>query len=111
MSNDAHRERYGRQLDVHRTTPGSPYTVDGCVTLCKSCHGPQPRRPRGQRFKDEPGLPRNVGIPEDWHAVLRRIAAKRQQPVVYAIISLAAAEAERLEIPDPPPTPWESDND
>jgi hypothetical protein len=52
-----------------------------------------------------------VGIPEDWHAVLRRIAAKRQQPVVYAIISLAAAEAERLEIPDPPPTPWESDND
>jgi len=53
----------------------------------------------------------NVGVPFDWHAVLRKIAAKRQQPVVYAIISLAVAEAERLQITDLPPTPWESDED
>ncbi len=48
MTNDRHRERYGRQLDVHRTEPGSPYSADGCVTLCKGCHAGQPKRRRGE---------------------------------------------------------------
>lgn len=38
-----HVEIYNRILDVHRLTPGSEYTVDGCVTLCQFCHGPQPK--------------------------------------------------------------------
>lgn len=38
-----YRERCDRELDVHRLTPGSVYTVDGCVTLCRACHGPEPR--------------------------------------------------------------------
>jgi hypothetical protein len=46
MMNEEHLRRYGKSLEVHRTTPGSPYTHDGCVTLCKPCHGPQPRRKR-----------------------------------------------------------------
>jgi hypothetical protein len=46
MTADQHRARYHRTLDVHRTTPGGPYTVEGCITLCQRCHGPQPRRPR-----------------------------------------------------------------
>ncbi len=29
----------GMILDVHRLVPGSPYTIDGCVTVCKRCHG------------------------------------------------------------------------
>lgn len=48
VTNDESRDRFGRGLDVHRRVPGSLYTVDGCVTLCTSCHGPQPRRESGQ---------------------------------------------------------------
>jgi hypothetical protein len=65
----------------------------------------KPKKPTGGKHKTHRI---NVGIPEDWHAVLRRIAAKRQQPVVYAIIALAQLEAERLEI-DTPQTPWEDE--
>ncbi len=42
----------GKTLEVHRLVPGSPYTVDGAVTLCRSCHGPKPKSPyrtRGSR--------------------------------------------------------------
>lgn len=46
-TNEQNLEEMGCALDVHRLVPGSRYTVDGCVTLCKGCHGPQPkRRPR-----------------------------------------------------------------
>jgi 5-methylcytosine-specific restriction endonuclease McrA len=49
MSNAEHLERYGRILDVHRLTPGSLYAVDEtCQTLCRPCHGPQPRRKAGE---------------------------------------------------------------
>lgn len=51
VSNEEHVELSGRQLDVHRITPGSPYTVEGCVTLCRKCHGPMPRSPRRLLFK------------------------------------------------------------
>lgn len=34
-----HRERTSRGLEVHRIVPGSEYTVDGCVTVCRICHG------------------------------------------------------------------------
>jgi hypothetical protein len=47
MTSQEHQERYGKNLEVHRLTPGSPYTADGCVTLCVPCHGPKPKSPRG----------------------------------------------------------------
>src|SRR5262245_13340311 len=40
----------GRTLEVHRLVPGSPYTLEGCITLCRRCHGPKPRRPHGARL-------------------------------------------------------------
>lgn len=46
MSNDEHIKWCGRQLDVHRKTPGSFYTLEGCETLCKKCH-PRGLRPGG----------------------------------------------------------------
>lgn len=49
----------------------------------------------------------NVGVPEPWHSLLRRIAAANRQPVLYAIITLAKAEAERLGLTDIPTAPWE----
>ena len=56
MSEADHIERTGRVLDVHRLVPGSDYTMAGCVTLCRPCHGPQPRLPQGQ------GKPRPLPI-------------------------------------------------
>ena len=34
--------------DVHRIDPGSAYTVDGCVTLCRVCHGDKPKSRNGE---------------------------------------------------------------
>lgn len=59
LTNEEHLERYGRLLEVHRLTPGSPYSVKECVTLCKPCHGPKPKRPRGTYPKENT---RYVGI-------------------------------------------------
>jgi hypothetical protein len=47
---EQHYELYGRKLEVHRLVPGSPYTVEGSVTLCKKCHGPKPRSSRYSRI-------------------------------------------------------------
>ncbi len=43
MTNRDHKAKHGRQLEVHRIEPGSAYSVSGCVTLCRSCHGPKPK--------------------------------------------------------------------
>lgn len=39
-----HIEHFGRGLDVHRLSPGSEYSIDGCVALCFSCHGIRHRK-------------------------------------------------------------------
>jgi hypothetical protein len=44
MTNEKHKEQSGRQLDVHRKVPGSRYSVEGCVTLCRRCHTREPKR-------------------------------------------------------------------
>lgn len=41
MTNFEHVLNTGKSLEVHRLDPGTEYTVEGCVTLCKSCHGPK----------------------------------------------------------------------
>lgn len=48
MSQDEHRSKFGRGLHVHRTTPGSHYTLEGCVTVCGPCHVTLPRRAYGE---------------------------------------------------------------
>lgn len=51
MTREQHQKRYGCTLEVHRIVPGSAYTMEGAVTLCCSCHGPKPKRPRGTLSK------------------------------------------------------------
>jgi hypothetical protein len=48
VSQQEHRAAYGTALEVRRQVYGSAYSMDGCVTLRKRCHGPKPRSPRGQ---------------------------------------------------------------
>lgn len=38
ITNDAYLLTNKRALDVHRLKPRSRYVVEGCVTLCLSCH-------------------------------------------------------------------------
>jgi hypothetical protein len=49
MTEAEHGARYGRRLEVHRTTPGSLYTMEGCVTLCQACHYGEPERAPGAK--------------------------------------------------------------
>jgi len=57
MTDTVHRAKYRRTLDVHRITPGSLYTVEGCITRCKTCHASEPQR--------EPGTPDLANGPRD----------------------------------------------
>ena len=52
----------------------------------------------------------NIGVPENWHSVMRRLAARTKQPVLWWLIDLAAREAEQAGI-ETPPVPWEEDGD
>ena len=47
MTESEHIERFGKKLDVHRLVPNSAYSIDGCETLCRACHGPKPKSPPG----------------------------------------------------------------
>jgi 5-methylcytosine-specific restriction endonuclease McrA len=49
MTDAEHVRYYGRTLDVHRINPGSEYTVDGCVTLCRMCHRSKPKSKTSHR--------------------------------------------------------------
>lgn len=76
MTNDAHRERYGKQLDVHRVVPGSAYTLDGCVTRCRACHMKEPKRPAGTYPGARPGFgAKYIELPADVVAAVKSLAA------------------------------------
>lgn len=62
MTDEESQAEFGRTLDVHRTVPGSLYSLEGCVTLCKECHYPQPKRTPGT--PDRANMRRLVGLPE-----------------------------------------------
>ena len=49
VSNEDHLATHGKSLHVHRLTPGSVYTLEGCVTLCIPCHVLEPKRKSGTR--------------------------------------------------------------
>lgn len=49
VTSDENKAAHGCDLDVHRITPRSRYTLEGCVTLCKSCHGPKPKHSSGPK--------------------------------------------------------------
>lgn len=70
MSVADHLDAYGKDLDVHRTTPGSEYSLEPgvCVTLCRRCHGPKPRRPRASLLR------RTFCVPHDLYIMAKHVA-------------------------------------
>lgn len=51
----------------------------------------------------------NVGVPEEWHAVMRKLAAAKRMPVLWMLVELVAREADAAKIPRPVKMPWEAD--
>jgi hypothetical protein len=95
LTNEEHLAKFGRQLDVHRTSPGSVYTLDGCVTVCRPCHGGLPRTPRGMARGD--GKIR-LSMSRDLHGRLQMVAlglGLRLTSLIRLIISEHLPEYER----------------
>lgn len=90
MSESDHLDIYGQIHDVHRKTPGSPYTVADCVTLCRSCHGPEPISPRGSIDRSR-GFTILLDI-EHSEALLRFVAAQRVKPRPSVVVTTALEE-------------------
>ncbi len=90
----------GRNLDVHRVIPGSKYTVDGCVTLCKECHNTKPKSPRGTR----PDGSRTVTISGPLLVQLKKLAKKNRRTVTAQLcIALEEFLTQKGFWPPPPP--------
>lgn len=82
MTNAEHLELYGRQLDVHRIEPGSLYTEDGCVTLCKTCHGTEPKRPVGTADRSGCNSGFFVRLTPESRTMLERLVARSGRTMV-----------------------------
>lgn len=85
MNRAQHFAHYERDLDVHRVTPGSEYTMEGCITVCRSCHGPLPKCD----YNSDPraGVNLNVWLPKELMEVfesLRRkdLRSKKDQVII-----------------------------
>ncbi|HVL11504.1 MAG TPA: hypothetical protein VM529_03010 [Gemmata sp.] len=89
MTAAQHKAKSGRTLEVHRVVPGSLYTLEGCVTLCKACHGPQPRRKRGEPdLANGPAL--FLRLSKDHVAVLHKFIQAQVVPVTRQAVLLTA---------------------
>jgi hypothetical protein len=82
MSNATHLHHYGRSLDVHRVTPGSEYSLErgACVTLCRICHNPEPKSPKGANA-GKGWFVRLTNLTEDQRRSVRILAALQEVPV------------------------------
>lgn len=92
MSHVEHVTLYGRALEVHRLAPGSPYTVEGSVTLCKTCHGPKPKRKSDELDRGRPGLqqPLMAWIDPDLYGALQAyLASQRPKPTTTSVLEVA----------------------
>jgi hypothetical protein len=77
-TNDEHFAEYRRQLEVHRLTPGSAYTVEDSITVCRPCHHKltrSARRRRGQADLAAPDRGCPVVLDKKLHAKLKLLAA------------------------------------
>jgi hypothetical protein len=107
MTNEEHFLLHGRQLDVHRVVPGSFYALDAtCLTICRSCHGSQPARERGQPDLARNALPLAIRIPPELGAAFEAFLAA-QRPAVSKVSAVTTALQDFLtkrgHWPPPPP--------
>lgn len=101
MTNHQHRQRYGSSLHVHRISPGSEYTLEGCETLCYRCHGPKPKWVWGTPRVD-PRLVFHLS-PELLDALTEHIEATRPKPGLSSVLRVAVEDYLRARGLWPPP--------
>jgi 5-methylcytosine-specific restriction endonuclease McrA len=83
LSNADHQKATGKSLHVHRLQPGSAYTVQGCISLCASCHGQAPRRAPGEQDREQTAV--LVALDPDMYDTLKAIAQANGRPVAWEI--------------------------
>jgi len=103
VSDEQHRLATGRKLDVHRITPGSEYTLDGCITLCRNCHISKPKSPPGTRPKRDTGR-RSVTLPPGVADAMAAFADDRCV-CVDCLVAIACIEFLEKRGQWPPPKP------
>jgi hypothetical protein len=119
MTAQEHVRVYGTTLEVHRLKPGWPYTVEGCVTLCRECHKRKPgRRPR--KYLPAASDIRRIRLDVDESHAVRLARAAHQMGLSLAsfvrllvemygngplTVEAIKAEAERRRGPLPEPKP------
>lgn len=79
MLAEEHLAKYNRTLDVHRLVPGSAYTLNGCVTLCRPYHKTKPKSPRCSRPKHP--TKRAVKLHPEFWQLLEELADENQTSV------------------------------
>ena len=52
----------------------------------------------------------NIGVSEDWHAVIRKLAAKQKMVVVWYVLDQIAQKADEAGI-ERPALPWEGEGE
>lgn len=94
LTDAEHRKKYRHGIEVHRNEPGSEYSLNGCVTVCRGCHGirhrgdhsprslslkyrsnPKDRKPNGRNCRPYP-----LYIADDVDAGLEKFRAKQSFP-------------------------------
>ena len=99
-TNAAHLAETGRQLDVHRRVPGSPYTAAGCVAVCRACHADDHRPDHAAPSRETPRV--TFRLDGDTLADLDYIAARLAEQIglvpnrTDAVRVSARREANRL---------------
>jgi 5-methylcytosine-specific restriction endonuclease McrA len=83
LTNDKHLEQVGKSLHVHRLQPGSYYSVEGCITVCGSCHGSQAQRKPGERDLEANRVV--VSVRSDLYEKMRQLANHNGRPVGWEI--------------------------
>jgi hypothetical protein len=74
LSRAEHYQIFGIDLDVHRLVPGSPYCIEGAVTLCRTCHQTKPKSKRGSRRLPNGKVQAIFLLPKEAYRALRAVA-------------------------------------
>lgn len=93
IGEDEHYALHKQALHVHRINPGSPYSVEGGVTLCRKCHGPKPKSPPWRninRVKKPKSIVIAFQLSCELAEALRLFATNRKPSVTKAAVIRAA---------------------
>lgn len=109
---DEYIEAAGRGLEVHRLKRGTPYTIEGCVTLCRKCHMRRHKKAGDLLRYGKERIPctrshSSLQLRNDWANVLYRLAEKAGVKPPRYLVQLMANAADREGI-ERPALPWES---